>query len=59
MSDPASRAKLYGEKADECLRLAGLTTESFIAAEYRKLAKAYRDLQGLEAAYITRMAEKP
>ena len=59
MTDPDSRAKAYGEKADECLRLAAQTTQSFIAAEYRKLASRYRELQGLEAAYITRMDGKP
>ena len=58
-SNPDSRAKAYGEKADECLRLAAQTPQSFIAAEYRRLASRYRELQGLEAAYITRMDEKP
>ena len=55
MTDPDSTAKAYGEKADECLRLAETATSSFVAAEYRKLARHYRELQGLEAAYITRM----
>ena len=59
MPNPTSRAKVYGEKADECLRRASTTTEPFIAAEYRKLAKSYRELQGLEAAYVTRMDDKP
>ena len=57
--DLTNKAAAYGEKADECLRRASLTTESFLAAEYRKLAKGYRDLEGLEAAHLKRMADKP
>ena len=58
MPDPSSRAKDYGEKADECLRLAGMTPEPTTAAEYRKLANAYRDLRQFELALIRRMADK-
>jgi hypothetical protein len=56
--DATSKARVYGEKADDCLRRASITAESFIAAEYQKLAKAYRDLEGLEAAPAKRMADK-
>ena len=58
MPDPSSRARDYGEKADECLRLAGMTPELTTAAEYRKLANAYLDLRQFELALIRRRAGK-
>jgi hypothetical protein len=52
MPDPASRAKAYGEKAEECLRLADMATEISIATEYRRLAKSYRELAEFELAQL-------
>jgi hypothetical protein len=52
MSDSLSKAQRYHERADECLRLAGLATDDQIRQHYRKMAEDYLTLARAELRIV-------
>jgi len=50
MTDPLSRAKRYKERAAECMRLAGQSTDQEIARHYQFVAENYLNLAQGELA---------
>jgi branched-subunit amino acid aminotransferase/4-amino-4-deoxychorismate lyase len=48
MSDPATRAMRYRERAAECLRLAEIAAADDIKEHYRRLADHYDELAAAE-----------
>ncbi len=61
MTDPLSRAKRYKERAAECIRLAGASTDREIARHYQFVAEDYLLLARgeLELAAAQKAVGKP
>jgi hypothetical protein len=51
MKDPLSRAKRYKERAAECMRLAGWSTDQEISRHYQLVAENYLILAQGELAH--------
>ena len=56
MTDPLSRAKRYKERAAECLRLAGQSTDQEVARHYQSVAENYLVLAHGELALAAAQA---
>ena len=56
MTDPLSRAKRYKERATECMRLAGQSTDQEIARHYQSVAENYLVLAQGELALAAAQA---
>jgi hypothetical protein len=59
MSDSLSKAKRFGERAEECTKLAELATKAKMRRHYKRIAESYLAMARAELIKVDKFLDTP